>query len=123
MAGIKTLINLTGHALELTLVVRKGDLPQANAGTVDVKLAAGGEASRQVVHYGDATDIYLNGIETRLVRDGSVLAGSRLVLERGSPLDAEFNTHDTLEFLFDGQQVLSSAVNAKAALFSFPKQA
>lgn len=128
MAGKKTLVNRTGNELKVTLIVRKGDLPDGNAGTVEVHLKAAAatgpsdtDGSRQEVTYGDEVDIYLNGLETLLVKDGAGIGKREVVIERGSALDDELNKHDTIEFLFDGKQVLWSASNAGArdATFTF----
>jgi hypothetical protein len=129
MAGMKTLINRTGHELRVTLVVRKGDHPEGNAGTVDVQLAAGADdgtgddKSQQEVTYGDDVDIYLNGIETLLISHGSAIGKREVVIERGSPLDDQLNTHDTIEFLYDGKQVLVSASNSGEKPFTFKANA
>jgi hypothetical protein len=126
MAGMKKLINKTGNDLRITLIVRKGDQPDENAGTVDVYLAAGPDEqtgedkSKQDVTYGDDVDIYLNGIETIMIENGSALGKREIVVKRGSALDNQLNTSETIEFLYDGQQVLVSASNPDEQPFSFP---
>lgn len=120
MAGRKTLINMTGHELRVTLIIRKGDHPDDNAGTVDVQLMAGQDLSRQVVTYGNDDDIYLNGIETLLISHGSAIGKRELVVKRGLPLDDQLNTHDTIEFLYDGTQVLVSVTNSTDKPHIFP---
>jgi hypothetical protein len=128
MAGIKTLINRTGNDLEVTLIVRKGDQPRGSSGTVDVHLTAGPDEhtgedrSRQVVAYGNDVDIYLNGIETTLIENGSAIGKRELVVERGSTFDNQLNTNDTIEFLYDGHKVLVSASNSKEEPFTFAAQ-
>lgn len=128
MAGMKTLVNRTGYPLEVTLVVRKGDHPAAEAARVTVQLAAKDDAATEQdesvreVAYGNAVDIYLNGILTRLTTDGGALDQQHLVIDRGSPLDRELNTNDTLDFLFDGQTVLVSARNADQQGLTFPAE-
>src|SRR5262249_35415467 len=117
VAGMKKLINRTGHELRVSLVVRRGDHPTETAGTVDVILVAGpdeasGGESVQDVTYGNDVNIYLNGIETTLIVDGSAIGQRRMVVERGSELDTELNTNDTIEFLYDGKAVLISATNS-----------
>src|SRR5690348_10405587 len=108
MAGMKKLINRTGCDLKVTLVVRQGDQPDKTAGTVDVELAAGPDkesgkdGSVRHVTYGNNVDIYLNGIETTMIKSGSVLGERRVVIERGSEFDNALNTNDTIEFLYDG---------------------
>lgn len=125
MAGMKTLINHTGSDLKVTLIVRKGDSPEGNAGTVDVHLAAGPgpaggpDESRRVVTYGDDVDIYLNGIETTLISKGAALGKREVVVKRGSAFDDQLNTNDTIEFLYDGHQVLVSASNSGEKPFTY----
>jgi hypothetical protein len=128
MAGMKTLINRTGNDLKVTLIVRKGDRPEGNAGSVDVLLAAGpdeasGEdGSRRVVTYGDDVDIYLNGIETTLISKGAAMGKREVVVERGSAFDDQLNTNDTIEFLYDGHQVLVSASNSDDKPFTYASE-
>jgi hypothetical protein len=128
MAGRKTLINHTGNDLKVTLIVRKGDSPEGNAGSVDVHLAAapdegrGEGGSRRVVTYGDDVDIYLNGIETTLISKGVAIGKREVVVERGSPFDDQLNTNDTIEFLYDGQQVLVSASNSDEKPFTYASE-
>lgn len=128
--AMKTLINRTGNELRVTLIVRKGDDPEHTAGTVDVVLGAGPSAGEdsasaddknvQDVTYGNDVDIYLNGITATMVEKGSGIGRRDVVLERGSVLDRELNTHDTIEFLFDGKTILVSATNSddKSHVFS-----
>ena len=124
--AMKTLINRTGNDLKVTLVVRNGETPGTDFGTVDVHLAAAtaGSAAEaggscQQVQYGDDTDVYLNGIEMVLIKDGAGIGKREVVVERGSSLDDRLNTRDTIEFLFDGKQVLWSSSNADAQPESF----
>jgi hypothetical protein len=125
MAGMKKLINRTGKELKVRLFVRQGDHPTNSAGTVEVDLAAapgkesGEDKSEQNVAYGNDVDIYLNGIETTMVADGSAVNERQIVLERGSGLDKALNTNDTIEFLFDGKAILISATNSSDKPFRF----
>lgn len=110
----KKLINKTGHDLEATLIVRKGDHPTDTAGTVEVKLSPCtyeecDDGSTTVVTYGNEEDIFLNGIEARLNLDGNIVANRRVALERGTPLDNLLNTNNTIEFFYDKNTVLLSA--------------
>jgi len=125
MAGMKKLINRTGCDLKVTLIVREADQPDKTAGSVDVELAAGPDkitgrdSSVQDVSYGNEVNIYLNGIETTLFKDGSTVGDRRIVIERGSAFDDALNTNDTIEFLYDGKAILISATNSKDQPFSF----
>ena len=96
-----------------------------SAGTVEVQLMAGPDTqtgedpSRQIVTYGNDADIYLNGIETLLISHGSAIGKREVVIKRGSPLDDQLNRHDTVEFLYDGKQVLVSVSNSTDRPFTF----
>ncbi len=100
MAPHKTLINRTGYPLDVVLIVRKGDHPSLTAGTVNVQLPAGpdhedmkaDERSVQTVTYGNATNIYLNGLELSLEAEGATQSRRRIVAERGMDLDNALNT-------------------------------
>jgi hypothetical protein len=125
MAGMKKLINRTGKDLKVTLIVRQGDHPSNTAGTVEVDLPAGPDSesgkddSVQDVRYGNDVDIYLNGIDIALIADGASVGERQIVVERSSGLDNALNTNDTIEFLFDGQNVLFSATNSDYKPFCF----
>jgi hypothetical protein len=125
MAGMKKLINRTGNELKVKLIVRRSNHTTETAGTVDLDLAAGpdnasGEdRSEQDVTYGNDLDIYLNGIETTMIVDGSAVGKRQVVVERGSEIDKELNTNDTIEFLFDGESILISATNSGEEPFTF----
>jgi hypothetical protein len=136
--AMKTLINRTGNELRLTLIVRKGDHPDQTAETVDVELGAGADAvhdtapadgksararpSVQEVTYGNDVDIYLSGITATMIQDGSGIGRREVALERGSALDLELNTNDTIEFIYDGKSILVSATSLDSGTltFSFP---
>ena len=117
MAGQKTLANRTGYELHVVLVVRKGDHPSETAGTVEITLAAGpdektgSDYSVQNISYGNDVDIYLNGFEATMSGAGKEMVQRRVVAERGSKLDNILNINDTLDFRYDGQNVLFSASN------------
>lgn len=126
MAGVKELINRTGNELKVTLIVRKGDSPSKTAGTVEVDLGPeqtgddrGTDDSHKTVAYGDDTNIYLNGFEVQMIVNGSAVGEKRITVDRGSDLDNALNTHDTIEFLYDGKSILISATNSAVRPFSF----
>jgi hypothetical protein len=126
MAGMKKLINATGKDLSVILIVRKGDHPSESAGEVEVELSAAPEeesdqddTSIQDVTYGNDSDIYLNGIDTKLLVDGAEISQRRITILRGSGLDNALNMNDTIEFLFDGERVLISVTNTDDESFSF----
>ncbi|MGY4363980.1 hypothetical protein ACVW1A_000045 [Bradyrhizobium sp. LB1.3] len=128
--AMKTLINRTVHHLRVTLIVRKGDHPENNAGTVDVSLGVrppssdvttiADDAGVKDVAYGNEVDIYLNGLTATMIADGSGVGRRDVVVDRGSPLDNELNTNDTIVFSFDGEAVLVSATNSDQTPHAFP---
>jgi len=128
--AMKTLINRTGHQLRVTLIVRKGDHPENNAGSVDVSLGVRrpssevttitDDSSVKDVTFGSDVDIYLNGLTATMIADGSGVGRRDVVVDRGSPLDNELNTNDTIVFSFDGEAVLVSATNSDQAPHAFP---
>jgi hypothetical protein len=125
MAGRKQLINITGHDLEVTLIVRKGDHPQETAGTVIVELAGlpeedgKGDDRAKMVDYGNDIDIYLNGIEMKMTSKGKEVAQRRVILERGVGLDNELNMNDTIQFIYDGDNVLIATSNSSDKPYEF----
>jgi hypothetical protein len=118
----KTLINRTGGDLKVVLIVRKGDHPSDTAGSVVVELAAGSDQETgeedlmQRVSYGNDTDIFLNGLELTMQAKGAETTSRSVVAVRGSKLDRILNTNDTIDFRYDGQNVLFSASNSDQAL-------
>jgi hypothetical protein len=128
--AMKTLINRTGHYLRVTLIVRKGDHPENNAGSVDVSLGVRrpssevttitDDSSVKDITFGSDVDIYLNGLTATMIADGSGVGRRDVVVDRGSPLDNELNTNDTIVFSFDGEAVLVSATNSDQAPHAFP---
>ncbi len=128
--ALKTLINRTGHQLKVTLIVRKGDHPDDNAGTVDVTLGVrapspgvttlADDASVQDIAYGNSVDIYLNGLTATMIADGSGVGRRDVVVHRGSQLDNELNMNDTIVFSFDGEVILVSATNSDRTIHAFP---
>jgi hypothetical protein len=128
--AMKTLINRTGHYLRVTLIVRKGDHPENNAGSVDVSLGVRrpssevttitDDSSVKDITFGNDVDIYLNGLTATMIADGSGVGRRDVVVDRGSPLDNELNTNDTIVFSFDGEAVLVSATNSDQAPHAFP---
>jgi len=78
------------------------------------------DESAQEVVYGNDVNIYLNGIETELISDGSAVEERRVVVDRGSGLDNALNTNDTIEFLYDGKIVRISATNSNHHPYRFP---
>lgn len=106
--GQKRLVNQTGSPLQVTLRVRKSADPRENLGAKSVSMNAGDDIR---VTYGDDANPFLNGIELVAFRDGAVLARQDVVILRGSPLDNELNTRDTISLLFVGGAFLLQAAN------------
>lgn len=81
--GRKVFKNTTNQPLQITLVVRQGDNPGHEAGTVIFQLAAGQSVTQT---YGtDTNSVYLNGIAAEVVN-------------RGSSFDDLLNTNNTITF-------------------------
>jgi len=91
-AGEKLFSNLTHHDLNITLYIREGDLPKNTAGTLTFALASD---EAQLITYGDATNIYLNGIE--IDSANGTIEKILITLERGNQLDTLLNTNNTIE--------------------------
>ena len=81
--GKKVFKNTTNQPLEVTLVVRKGDNPGADAGTVNFQLGAGQSLTQT---YGtDTNSVFLDGMTVAVVT-------------RGSSLDNLLNTNSVITF-------------------------
>jgi len=98
MSGTKTLVNNTGAALSVTLVVRAGDDPSNVAGYQPVSLTGG----QQQVSYGGPSDPYLNGLVIGGVVGGTQILQQAMVEERGTAFDDVLNTNDTLHLSLNG---------------------
>lgn len=123
MAPFKTLINYTGYPLEVVMLVRKADHPSETASIVQVHLPPGPdyedmrpvERSVQTVTYGNAIDVHLNGLELSIESQDRGQIKRRVVATRDSELDSVLNLFDTLEFRFDGWNILFTSSNARDA--------
>lgn len=91
----KHFINSTSAPLSVTLFVRKSDNPDNNAGVVAFTLNPG---ENKAVSYGDNVNIYLNGLSLVAYSAGSILSEEAVVTVRGSSLDSQLNTNNTVRF-------------------------
>ena len=98
MAG-KTFNNFTHKDVSVTLFVRESDDPSNNAGQERFDLGSG---ESKDVTYGDDVNIYLNGITVATVSGGSMQTEREIVVKRGSDLDNQLNTNDTVNIYFPG---------------------
>lgn len=99
MAGAKTFINNTGKELSVTLYIRMSENPANSAGSKQFNLSVG---QSEYVSYGDAVNIYLNGISVASISDGAIIAEQEFVITRGSNLDNQLNMNDTVTFTYPG---------------------
>jgi hypothetical protein len=92
--GKKLFKNTTNQPLEVTLVVRQGDNPGNDAGTLNFKLAAGQSLTQT---YGtDTNSVFLDGMTVAVVT-------------RGSSLDDLLNTNSTITFASAAGNAISIA--------------
>jgi hypothetical protein len=96
-AQCKTLVNSSNQPISVTLLVRGGVSPAAQAGIVFADLAAG---ASNCVAYGSPTNIYLNGVTITSGDSGNVYTQQATVTKRASTLDNTLNTNSFIVFTF-----------------------
>ena len=101
MAGRKLFTNQTPYELHVTLVVRRSEDPRYTAGTTEFSLTP---AESRWEEYGDAVDIYLNGMKLVAMADGARITEQHVVISRGSRLDDELNTRNGVDFGYVNQE-------------------
>ncbi len=104
----KLIINKTDFAINGNLVVRKGDQPGNNLNSVQFSVSA---HAQLMITYGDANNIYVNGLEISCQANGGLLVSDQRVLSRGSTLDDLFNRNDTIYVLLQGQSIVITSAN------------
>ncbi len=113
-AATKRFVNQTGGYLQVTLVVRSGDDPKKPPfKSVSFEL---NEGQTIVQQYGDQSNPYLNNIVVVLTIQGSIPERQNLVIARGSPVDNDYNTHDTMVFLYKSSAILMEVRNQGAGI-------
>lgn len=103
MAGIKNFTNSTDKKLAITIYIRDGENPGNTAGTQQFSLD---RFETKQITYGNARNIYLNGMNVVSMYDGQVTGEQKFIIQRGSPLDDLFNRNNHIwikfiETLFD----------------------
>jgi len=112
-AATKRFVNQTGGYVQVTLVVRSGDDPSKPPfKVVPFDIDAGKEVVQQ---YGDGNNPYLNNIEVKLILSGNLAVRANLVIARGSPVDVDYNTHDTMVFMYKSSAILLEVRNQGAS--------
>jgi hypothetical protein len=106
--GTKVFINKTGRDLSIQLEVRKGDRPGRTLKYQSFSLTSG---QSQRITYSGPDNPYLDGISVNTVADGSLIAEQQFVFNRGSELDNQFNTHDTVIFGWQNDSIVLSFAN------------
>jgi hypothetical protein len=103
----KTFINETATDVRVKLFVRASENPANNAGQQSFDLAPG---QNENVAYGDAINIYLNGISLASLSDQGLVGEQEFVIERSSALDNELNMNSIVRIssTVGGFQVLCS---------------
>jgi hypothetical protein len=106
----KRFVNRTGGYLQVTLVVRRGDDPKNSLpNPVSFDLENGKELVKQ---YSDAGNVYLNDIEVKLLLPGNdIPRRASLVGTRGSAVDNDYNTRDTMIFLYQSGAIILEVRN------------
>ncbi len=100
--GKKMFINNTGHDLSVQLQVRSGDTPGHLKGFKDFSMSKG---QREMVEYSGPSNPYLDGISVNAIDSGEIVAEQQFVINRGSSLDNDFNTNDTVTFNWETENI------------------
>jgi hypothetical protein len=95
----KTFNNGTQKSVRVTLFVRASENPANNAGQQRFDLNPG---QSLYVGYGDAVNIYLNGITLASISDGALIGEQEFVITRGSSLDNQLNMNSIVNISFPG---------------------
>jgi hypothetical protein len=91
----KTLVNSSTQQITVTLLVRSGADPAAQAGSVSAKIAAG---ASKAVTYGTPTNIYLNGVSVTSGSAGDIYSQQATITTAGSTLDSTLNSNSFVVF-------------------------
>jgi len=111
----KTFINNSPATLQITLFIRQGNNPVNQDGTSSFVLNPG---QSQTITYGDAQNIFLNGILLFTIFEGDLYSKIQFVTISGSELDDLLNTNDTItiskeltDYVISGSNPALVAVN------------
>ena len=106
--GQKMFINNTQYSVSVQLEVRKGSTPGSVESIKDFNLAKG---QQEMVKYSGDANPYLDAIVVSLDEGGDLVSTQHFVLERGSPVDNQFNTHDTVTITNQDENILLAYSN------------
>lgn len=106
--GQKMFINKMGLAISVQLQVRMGDTPGHLKSVKDFSMS---KDQSEMVIYSESSDPYLDGICVNAIDDGEIVATQQFVISRGSPLDDDFNTNDTITFTKEMENINLSFSN------------
>lgn len=93
MAGTKTFVNDSPATLQITLVIREGDEPLNQDGTVSFILDPG---ETEVITYGNDINSFLNGILLFTIFKGDLYSKTQFVIEKESELDDLLNINSVI---------------------------
>lgn len=102
--GAKTFINTTTYNLSVMLTVRSGATPGIDESTPDSFSLAPGKS--QWVQYSGDEHPYLDGIAVNAIDHGNMVASQDFVVTRGSQVDNDLNTHDTVLFCMQNASIV-----------------
>jgi len=102
--GTKEFVNETGFYIQATLIVRSGNDPEKLPPykTVSFDMEKGQKLVKQ---YGDRNNPNLNEISVKATIDGGIKRAGKLVVAKGSEVDIEFNTRETVIFRHEGHDL------------------
>ncbi|AGX06760.1 MULTISPECIES: hypothetical protein [Bacillaceae] len=92
----KTFNNRSAATLQIALLVRQGENPANFDGDVYFTLAPG---QTRTITYGNAQNVFLNGIVLSTNFNGDIYNKTQIVTERGSQLDNLLNTNSIIDIL------------------------
>lgn len=93
MSGTKTFINNTGYQLNVTINIRQGEDPANSAGSQQFQIAPNNSTS---VTYGNASNIYLNGMTVIAITDDAVQSEAVFICVRGGTVDNMMNMNSVI---------------------------
>ncbi len=96
--GTKEFVNETGVYLQVSLAVRTGNDPHKPPLKVVSFEMEKGTKTKKI--FDDGNNPFLNEISVKAFIDGAVKWVGKLVVDKGSEVDTEFNTRDTVIFRY-----------------------
>lgn len=106
--GQKMFINNTEYNFSVELRVRSGDTP---GHVKDVKNFSMSKGQRIMFKYSESSDPYLDGICVKTTDNGGIISTQHIVTVRGSLIDNDFNTRDTVTFTMENENIILAFSN------------